>query len=86
MPTQKVNRVYRKISNDITAAEDTGNGDELQALGSKIHEAMMTGQLSITEAAGLQADLDIAIDAVGSMDGNTDHIRHCVTERAVGDL
>lgn len=83
---QAINHTYRRISNDITAAEDTGNGGELQELGNTIHSAMMTGKLSITEAASLQADLDIAIDSVGSMDGNTDHIRHCVTERAVDDL
>lgn len=77
---QKVNHTARSISNDISAAEDTGNVDALLAAESRIHAAMMTGLIDINDAAGLQADLDIARDAIGTVDSHTDHVRHALTE------
>lgn len=59
-----MSKTFRKISNDITAAEDTGNTGELYALEDVVQANLMAGQLSITEAAELQADITIATDAL----------------------
>lgn len=59
-----MNRNYREVSNAISIAADTGNVGQLRDLEDVIHTGMMTGKLSITEAAALQADLTIEIDAV----------------------
>lgn len=77
---QTINQVYRKLSNAITAAEDTGNVEALLKLEQDVHAGMMLGELSITDAASLQADIDIARDAIGTVDSHTDHVRHALTE------
>ncbi|ANH51088.1 hypothetical protein FDH02_gp12 [Pseudomonas phage VSW-3] len=82
----KVNPVYRKLSNAITAAEDTGNAAALLKLEQDVHAGMMLGELNIHDAAALQADIDTARDAIGSVDTNTDYVRHVAQEREVGDL
>lgn len=55
---------FAQISNAITAAEDTGNVQELYQLEDVVATAMMTGRINVVEAAQLQADITIATDAL----------------------
>lgn len=56
---KKINPYYRKLSNAIDAAGETGNAEELRRLGEEVHVAMLSGRLTIQETADLTADIDI---------------------------
>lgn len=79
-------RNYRQISNAISAAEDTGNVEQLNGLHDVIHTGLMTGKLSITDAAGLTADLDIAISALERDEYKGDYAAAEGRERSLDEL
>lgn len=76
-------KVFKQLSNAITAAADTGNADELLQLDDLVDNALARGDINLPEAAELRQDIIIGQDAIGSIDANTDYIRHCLTEGAI---
>ena len=68
-------KVFKQLSNAITAAADTGNAAALLQLDDLVANALGRGDINLPEAAELQADIEIGQDAIGSIDANTDHIR-----------
>jgi len=68
-------KVFKQLSNAITAAADTGNADELLQLDDMVDTMLARGYLNILEAGELRQDIIVGQDAIGSIDANTDHIR-----------
>lgn len=68
-------KVFKQLSNAITAATDTGNADELLQLDDLVDNALARGDINLPEAAELRQDIIVGQDAIGSIDANTDHIR-----------
>ena len=68
-------KVFKQLSNAITAAADTGNADELLQLDDLVYNALARGDINLPEAAELRQDIIVGQDAIGSIDANTDHIR-----------
>lgn len=79
-------KVFKQLSNAITAAADTGNADALLQLDDLVDNALARGDINLPEAAELRQDIIIGQDAAGNMDGNTDYIRHIATERTLESL
>lgn len=57
-------KVFKQLSNAITAAEDTSNTGELYQLEDLVANALARGDINILEAAELQADITVATDAL----------------------
>lgn len=57
-------KVFKQLSNAITAAEDTSNIGELYQLEDLVANALARGNINIIEAAELQADITVATDAL----------------------
>lgn len=55
---------FNQLSNDIQAAGETGNLDDLNQLDAHIADALATGDINLPEAGELTVDLEIAIAAV----------------------
>ena len=68
-------KVFKQLSNAITAATDTGNADELLQLDDLVDNTLARGDINLPEAAELRQDIIVGQDAIGSIDANTDHIR-----------
>lgn len=68
-------KVFKQLSNAITAATDTGNSDELLQLDDLVDNALARGDINLPEAAELRQDIIVGQDTIGSIDANTDHIR-----------
>lgn len=68
-------KVFKQLSNAITAAADTGNADALLQLDDLVDNALARGDINLPEAAELRQDIIVGQDTIGSIDANTDHIR-----------
>jgi hypothetical protein len=55
---------FKQLSNDIQAAQDTGNLADLEQLDCHIADALASGDINLPEAGELTADCEIAISAV----------------------
>jgi hypothetical protein len=56
---------FQELSNDIQAAIDTGNRDELDVLDGKIGGALADGNINLPEAGELTADIELGLDSLG---------------------
>lgn len=79
-------KVFKQLSNAITAAADTHNTDELLQLEDLVANALARGDINLPEAVDLRMDIMAGQDAAGSVDSNTDYIRHIATERTLESL
>jgi hypothetical protein len=52
--------VYAQLSNDLTAAIDTGNQAEADLTVKLAHEALQNGDISIIQMGDIEADYDAA--------------------------
>lgn len=68
-------KVFKQLSDAITAAADTGNADVLLQLDDLVDNALARGDINLPAAAELRQDIIVGQDAIGSIDANTDHIR-----------
>lgn len=82
----KKRNYFQALSAEITAAEDTGNRDTLLKCDKLIADYLAEGKINLPQAGELTADCEAALKAVDTIDGNTDHVRHVLTERRVDDL
>lgn len=60
MNSQVTNAIYRGLSDALSAAIDTGNGDEVAAVLTNGEDALQEGQITLQHRADLQADAEAA--------------------------
>lgn len=76
--------VYQELSNEIQAAIDTGNRDELDVIDGKIATALADGEINLPEAGELTVDCELGLSALGRDDNSLDEVYAAV--RLDGDL
>lgn len=60
MTNPVANAVYRGLSDSLSAAIDTGNGDEVAQVLADAEECLQAGQINLMQRADLQLDAEVA--------------------------
>ena len=66
--------VFQTLSNEIQAAIDTGNREELDVLDGKIGVALADGEINLPEAGELTADYELGLSALNRGDDYLDEV------------
>ena len=61
-------KVFKQLSNAVTAAADTGNVAELHQLDALVATSLGRGDINLPEAGELTADIETALDSLGRND------------------
>lgn len=54
------NAVYRGLSDSLSAAIDTGNGDEVAQVLANAEDCLQAGQINLMQRADLELDAEVA--------------------------
>lgn len=56
---------YQHLSDEISIAADTGNGERLRQLDAEIYDSLQDGSINLPQAGELTLELEMGMDALG---------------------
>lgn len=77
---------FAQLSNEISAAIDTGNREELDRLDGEVGNALAEGVINLPEAGELTADIELGLSALSRSDDSLDEVYAAIRLDGEGSL